>query len=148
MISFIPFIKLYTCIKHIWTASIFICFFGLQLSEIPGIPFWSGMRKLEMLFLHDNPLGKYETLQSLACCPNLLALTLHDTPLSLKKNYRHHVANSIWTLKALDHYVISDEEIIEDAMFGGEFGTLNPAFRINLCPPTPEVSERSNTTSF
>lgn len=109
-----------------------------QLSEIPGIPFWSGMRKLEMLFLHDNPLGKYETLQSLATCPNLIALTLYDTPLSLKKNYRHHVANSIWTLKALDHYVVSDEEIIEDAVFGGQFGTLNPAFRINLCPPTPE----------
>lgn len=94
-----------------------------------------------MLFLHDNPLGKYETLQSLATCPNLNALTLYDTPLSLKKNYRHHVANSIWTLKALDHYVISDEEIIEDAVFGGQFGTLNPAFRINLCPPTPEVSD-------
>lgn len=37
--------------------------------------------------------------------------------------------------------MISDEEIIEDAVFGGQFGTLNPAFRINLCPPTPEVSD-------
>ncbi|KAK3088682.1 hypothetical protein FSP39_022332 [Pinctada imbricata] len=109
-----------------------------QLSDVPDMGFWSGMRRLEVLQLHDNPLGKYETLQSLATCPRLAALTLYDTPLSLKRNYRHHVANSIWSLKALDHHVISDEEIIEDATFGGSFGTLHPAFKIDLCPPTPE----------
>lgn len=111
----------------------------LQLSSVPGISFWSGLRKLKFLNLHDNPLGKYDTLQSLATCPHLMALTLYDTPLSLKRNYRHHVVNSIWSLKALDQHVISDEEIIEDAVFGGRFGTLHPAFRIELCPPAPEV---------
>ena len=65
---------------------------------------------------------------------------MYDTPLSLKRNYRHHVVNSIWSLKALDHYVISDEEIIEDAVFGGRFGTLNDEFRIDLCPRWYEVS--------
>ena len=34
---------------------------------------------------------------------------------------RHHVVNSIWSLKALDRHVISDEEIIEDADFGGKY---------------------------
>lgn len=112
-----------------------------QISSIPGVAFWSGMRKLKIIHLHDNPLGKYETLQNLATCPSLMALTLYDTPLSLKRNYRHHVVNSIWSLKALDHHVISDEEIIEDAIFGGRFGTLHPAFRTDLCPPTLEDSD-------
>jgi hypothetical protein len=35
----------------------------------------------------------------LAHTPDLEILTLYDSPLSLKKNYRHHVVNSIWTLK-------------------------------------------------
>lgn len=64
---------------------------------------------------------------------------MYDTPLSLKRNYRHHVVNSIWSLKALDHHVVSDEEIIEDAMFGGKFATQHNGFYVNLCPPMPEV---------
>ncbi|CAC5373033.1 Leucine-rich repeat and IQ domain-containing protein 3 [Mytilus coruscus] len=106
-----------------------------QLTSVPGIAFWSSLRHLKFLLLHDNPLGKYETLQNIATCPNLMGLTLYDTPLGLKRNYRHHVVNSIWSLKALDHYVISDEEIIEDAIFGGRFCTQNEEFKINLCPP-------------
>lgn len=109
-----------------------------QLSDVPGIAFWSGMRSLKFLHLHDNPLGKYENLQNLATCPNLTALTMYDTPLSLKRNYRHHVVNSIWTLKALDNYVISDEEIIEDAIFGGIFSAKHSNFRITLYHHTPE----------
>ncbi|KAK7504361.1 hypothetical protein BaRGS_00004227 [Batillaria attramentaria] len=110
---------------------------GNQLTSIPGPPFWSSLRKLRALNLHDNPLGKFETLQSLAACPKLAIMTLFDTPLFLKKNYRHHVVNSIWTLKALDHHVISDEEIIEDALFGGHFAALSPSLKIDLCPPSP-----------
>ncbi|XP_052788033.1 uncharacterized protein LOC128222969 [Mya arenaria] len=111
-----------------------------QISQLPGLAFWSGMRALKFLHLHDNPLGKYESLQNLATCPNLMALTMFDTPLSLKRNYRHHVVNSVWTLKALDNYVISDEEIIEDAVFGGPFGAKNPNFRVQLYHNTGERS--------
>ncbi|KAH3791615.1 uncharacterized protein LOC127838746 isoform X2 [Dreissena polymorpha] len=109
-----------------------------QLSSLPGIAFWSGMRHLRFLHLHDNPLGKYENLQNLAMCPHLVALTMYDTPLSLKRNYRHHVVNSIWSLKALDNHVISDEEIIEDAVFGGQFAARHPNFRIHLFDNTGE----------
>lgn len=111
---------------------------GNQISTVPGIAFWSGLRQLKFLHLHDNPLGKYENLQNLGTCPNLIALTLYDTPISLKRNYRHHVVNSIWSLKALDSHVISDEEIIEDAMFGGRFGTKHPEFRCTLFFHTPQ----------
>ena len=98
------------------------------------------MQYLKLLHLHDNPIGKIENLQCLAASPSIVALTLYDTPLSLKRNYRHHVVNSIWSLKALDNFVVSDEEIIEDANFGGRFTALNPEFGVQLCRRTIEVS--------
>ncbi|XP_076436491.1 uncharacterized protein LOC143276007 isoform X3 [Babylonia areolata] len=122
---------------------------GNQLTAIPGPSFWSAMRKLRALHLHDNPLGKFDTLQSLSASPILAILTLYDTPLYLKKNYRHHVVNSIWTLKALDHHVISDEEIIEDAFFGGHFSAKSPSFKLDLCPPSPaNASYREEVRCF
>ncbi|KAK7095264.1 leucine-rich repeat and IQ domain-containing protein 3-like isoform X2 [Littorina saxatilis] len=110
---------------------------GNQLTSIPGQSFWSALRKLRAIYLHDNPLGKFETLQRLSGAPVLAIVTLFDTPLYLKKNYRHHVVNSVWTLKALDHHVVSDEEIIEDASFEGTFSALSRSFRLDLCPPSP-----------
>ncbi|CAG5134410.1 unnamed protein product [Candidula unifasciata] len=108
-----------------------------QLASVPGCSFWRSLDKLQVLHLHDNPLAKFESLQALGSSPCLSVLTLYDTPLSLKKNYRHHVVNTIWTLKALDMHVISDEEIIEDAVFRyAQFAALSPAFRVDLCPKT------------
>jgi hypothetical protein len=97
------------------------------------------MKKLRILFLHNNPVGKLEFLGFLSKCDNLEILTLYDTPLSLKNNYRHHTVNSIQSLKALDNYVISDEEIIEEARLGSSFGTKSPYFRINLIIPQAQV---------
>lgn len=51
------------------------------------------------------------------------------------------MVNSIWTLKALDRFVISDEEIIEDAEFGSHFTALHPSFKIDLCPLVAEVCD-------
>ncbi|KAK3594593.1 hypothetical protein CHS0354_000386 [Potamilus streckersoni] len=110
---------------------------GNQITTVPGVTFWSGLRHLRFLHLHDNPIGKYDSLQSLSMCPHLVILTMYDTPLSLKRNYRHHVVNSIWSLRALDYHVISDEEIIEDAVFGGKFVAKNPNLRIKLHSNTP-----------
>ena len=36
--------------------------------------------------------------------------------------------------------MISDEEIIEDAVFGGKFGTKHPDFKCTLFFHTPQVS--------
>lgn len=116
----------------------------LQMSSIPDPIFWSGLKKLRALYLHDNPLGNLETLQNLTVCRCLTILTLYDTPLYLRKNYRHYVVNSIWTLKALDHHVISDEEIIEDAFFRGHFSALCPPFRLDLWLASSNVSNRFN----
>ena len=111
-----------------------------QITVLPSSSFWSYMDQLQILNLHDNPIGAIENLHYLANCSNLLVLTMYDTPLSLKPNYRHHVVNSIWSLKALDHHIISDEEIIEDAHFSGQFSTLHPSFKVDLCPQAETVS--------
>ncbi|XP_062412078.1 leucine-rich repeat and IQ domain-containing protein 3 isoform X2 [Sardina pilchardus] len=67
-------------------------------------------------------------------CSNLAALTLHNTPLSLMENYRHCMVNSLWSLKALDKYVISDEEIIEGCTILPKFKQMTPHLAIDLHP--------------
>ena len=49
------------------------------------------------------------------------------------------MVNSIWSLKALDHHVIGDDEIIEDAIFSKRFRALNPCLFVDLCPKETEV---------
>jgi len=46
---------------------------------------------------------------------------------------------SIWSLKALDHFVISDEEIIEDIYLKGVFSALSASFKIQSYIPCPKV---------
>ncbi|XP_029474542.1 leucine-rich repeat and IQ domain-containing protein 3 isoform X2 [Rhinatrema bivittatum] len=107
---------------------------GNQIQHLPEKEFWSEMSDLKLLFLHNNSIGKLTNVQSLSVCPNLTGLTLFDTPLSLNQNYRHIVVNSIWSLKALDNYVISDEEIIEDWPMNERFKALNPRLFLNFLP--------------
>ena len=59
-----------------------------QITMVPSGGFWSSMEKLQLLHLHDNPIGRIENLHYLAACPSLSVLTLYDTALSLKRNYR------------------------------------------------------------
>ncbi|XP_072015382.1 uncharacterized protein [Amphiura filiformis] len=112
-----------------------------QISTLPGPDFWDMLSKLKVVYLHNNSIGRLECLQNMSTSADLQVLTLYDTPISLKKSYRHHVVNSVWTLKALDHYVISDEEIIEDAVFGGHYSTMHPSFKYNPVP----FSKKDNT---
>ncbi|XP_071507820.1 uncharacterized protein [Diadema antillarum] len=108
---------------------------GNQINQLPDEKFWSGMRELRMLYLHNNSISRLDYLQAMGAASNLQVLTLYDTPISLKMTYRHHVVNSVWSLKALDNHVISDEEIIEDAFFGGHFSMLHSSFHMNLVTP-------------
>ena len=103
-----------------------------QIKKIPGHKFWSALKQLQIVLLHDNGISKLQTIQYLSSSPSILILTLCDTPLSLKKNYRHHVVNGIWSLKALDYFVVSDEEIIEDSSMSDPFAAMTKNFRIDL----------------
>lgn len=118
-----------------------------QITKLPDESFWRELEQLQILNLHDNGIGNLDSVQALAVCPNLTGLTLYDTPLSLKPNYRHHTVNSIWTLKALDLHVISDEEIIEDAQFSGRFQAHHPSLFVDLCPKE-KVTHKDRTLAL
>lgn len=105
--------------------------------------FWDSLRRLQLLHLHDNNIGTRKNIEGLSGCPNLTALTLYDTPLSLKGNYRHCIINSIWSLKALDNFVVSDEEIIENWILPLHFKTLCHHFYLNLYPAAKMVCRPS-----
>ncbi|XP_058159345.1 leucine-rich repeat and IQ domain-containing protein 3 [Dasypus novemcinctus] len=107
---------------------------GNQIKILPDTKFWSGMKKLKLLYLHDNGFVKLKNVCVLSACPNLIALTMFDCPVSLKKGYRHVLVNSIWSLKALDYHVISDEEIVQNWHLPERFRTYNHRLFFNISP--------------
>ncbi|XP_023975636.1 leucine-rich repeat and IQ domain-containing protein 3 [Physeter macrocephalus] len=107
---------------------------GNQIKSLPDTRFWSGLKNLKLLYLHDNGFAMLKNVCMLSACPSLIALTMFDCPVSLKKGYRHVLVNSIWSLKALDHHVISDEEIIQNWHLPERFKTYNHRLFFNFCP--------------
>ncbi|KAL2089959.1 hypothetical protein ACEWY4_014647 [Coilia grayii] len=107
---------------------------GNQIKKLPDVDYWRRFKELLLLNLHDNNMSTRKHVIGLSGCPNLTALTLHDTPLSLKENYRHCIVNSLWSLKALDKYVISDEEIIEGFSLPPKFKQKTPNLAVDLHP--------------
>ncbi|GCB76352.1 hypothetical protein scyTo_0020464, partial [Scyliorhinus torazame] len=105
---------------------------GNHISELPDEDFWSDMKSLQILYLHDNIIGRMSDIEPLFSCPNLVVLTLFDTPVSLAPKYRHNIVNKLWSLKALDNFVIADEEIIEDWPKSDEFKALSLYFFLDL----------------
>ncbi|XP_074077285.1 leucine-rich repeat and IQ domain-containing protein 3 isoform X2 [Macrotis lagotis] len=112
-----------------------------QIRMLPDKTFWSEMKELKLLFLHNNSFVKLKNVCSLSACPNLVALTLYDCPVTLKKGYRHVLVNSIWSLKILDHFVISDEEIIENWPLPERFSTFNKRL---FCDITPQFFKETS----
>ncbi|XP_051052016.1 leucine-rich repeat and IQ domain-containing protein 3 [Phodopus roborovskii] len=107
---------------------------GNQIKTLPDQNFWGGLKNLKLLYLHDNGFSKLKNICVLAACASLIGLTMFDCPVSLKKGYRHVLVNSIWPLKALDHHIISDEEIIQNWNLPERFKTFNHRLFFNLCP--------------
>lgn len=111
-----------------------------QITQLPDVDFWKRFKKLQLLNLHDNNMSTRQHVIGLSGCPNLYALTLNDTPLSLRGSYRHCIVNSLWSLKALDKYVIADEEIIEGFTLTPKFKKMTPNLAVDLHPASKMVS--------
>ncbi|KAM5323327.1 leucine-rich repeat and IQ domain-containing protein 3 [Glossophaga mutica] len=107
---------------------------GNQVQSLPDDKFWSRLKDLKLLYLHDNGFAKLKNVCMLSACPSLVALTMFDCPVSLNKEYRHTLVNSVCSLKALDHHVISDEEIIQSWHLPERFRTYNHRLFFNFCP--------------
>ncbi|XP_067892428.1 leucine-rich repeat and IQ domain-containing protein 3-like isoform X2 [Heterodontus francisci] len=112
---------------------------GNHITDLPDEYFWSDMKSLQVLYLHNNIIGDMNSVESLFQCPSLVVLTLFDTPVSLVPKYRHHIVNSIWSLKALDNFVIADAEVIEDWPKSDQFKALSPHFFLHF-PLPPQIS--------
>ncbi|XP_055522025.1 LOW QUALITY PROTEIN: leucine-rich repeat and IQ domain-containing protein 3-like [Leucoraja erinacea] len=110
-----------------------------HITEIPDELFWREMKCLQVLYLHNNIIGDTCSIEALSGCPQLTVLTLYDTPISLVPTYRHFVVNSIWSLKALDNFVIADEELMEEWPGNDKFKALGPQYSLQS-PASSQIS--------
>lgn len=93
---------------------------------------FNGLQSLQFLYLHNNNISKWQDLQALTALPSIMQITLFNNPVCQIPGYRHFLVNSIACLKALDNYIITDEERIEDASFGYRFRGLNEFMKIHI----------------
>ncbi|CAL8269145.1 unnamed protein product [Arctogadus glacialis] len=108
---------------------------GNQIVQLPDALFWAKLGQLQLLNLHDNHMETIQNTKGLAGCPNLTGLTLYDTPFSLKGDYRCTVVCSVWSLRALDRHVISDQELAS-LHFPPKFKAFSPNLLVNLSSPS------------
>jgi len=90
------------------------------------------MTQLKFLYLHNNNITNWNDIQSLVTLPQIMHLTLFSNPVCSIPGYRHFLVNSIQSLLALDNFVITDEERIEDASFGYRFRGLNEFMKLHI----------------
>lgn len=111
-----------------------------ELDSLPPATVFSGLINLQFLYLHNNSLSKWQDLQALVSLPKILHITLFGNPVCAIPGYRHFIVNSISGLRALDNFVITDEERIEDASFGNRFRGLNEYMKWHI----PDYSDEPN----
>lgn len=99
---------------------------------LPGSNVFAGLVNLKFLYLHNNNIGNWNDITSLAALPTIIHLTLFSNPVCTIPGYRHFLVNSILSLLALDNYIITDEERIEDASFGYRFRGLNEYMKLHI----------------
>ena len=87
---------------------------------------------LKFLYLHNNRIAKWQEISSLTALPVIIHITLFSNPVCSVPGYRHFLVNSIKPLLALDHFVITDEERIDDVSFGYRFRALNEFMKLHI----------------
>lgn len=91
-----------------------------------------GLKNLRILYLHDNEISEWISLKALVALPQIIHITLFNNPVVTIPGYRHFLANSSKTLLALDNFLITDEERLEDACFGYRFRSMNEFMKLHL----------------
>lgn len=102
------------------------------MSSLPSGQVFKGLVNLKFLYLHNNKISRWQDISSLSTLPSVMHITLFSNPVCLIPGYRHFLVNSIPTLLALDHFIITDEERIEDASFGYRFRALNEFMKLHV----------------
>lgn len=111
-----------------------------SITSLPPAKVFAGLTQLKFLYLHNNNISNWSDIQSLTSLPTIMHLTLFSNPVCSIPGYRHFLVNSISSLLALDNFVITDEERIEDASFGYRFRGLNEFMKLHIPDYTKEKS--------
>lgn len=111
-----------------------------NIQNLPSAKVFAGLTELRFLYLHNNNISEWSDIQSLISLPSIMHLTLFGNPVVSIPGYRHFLVNSIQSLLALDSYIITDEERIEDASFGYRFRGLNEFMKLHIPDYTREKS--------
>lgn len=108
------------------------------LTSLPSPQQLAQLRQLKIFYLHDNQLSSLKSCRALAELPSLSRLSLCGNPLAQHGSYRHFLVNTIASLRCLDEYLVSDEELIEGADFdAGRYRALSDAASFELVEPRP-----------
>ena len=89
-----------------------------------------GLKSLRLFFLDHNNIQKWRNLESLTAIQSLYHLTLLNNPIVQTPGYRHYMVTKIPGLKALDDYIITDEERMDDVGHGVRFKALSQFMRL------------------
>jgi hypothetical protein len=119
------------------------------LTSLPGPQQLAQLKALKVFYLHDNQLSSLKACRALAELPCLSRLSLCGNPLARHGSYRHFLVNTIASLRCLDEYLISDEELIEGAHFdAGQYRALSPAAFFELVQPPPRPPAGSTPPDY
>ncbi|CDW85131.1 leucine-rich repeat and iq domain-containing protein 3 [Stylonychia lemnae] len=112
-----------------------------QIVLLPAFHSLGTLKNLRILMLDHNLIQNWSNLESLTSLSDTLYhLTLSNNPISQVSGYRHYLVTKLSGLKALDEYIITDEERMEDVGFGLRFRALSPFMRLYI----PEFKEDLN----
>lgn len=89
-----------------------------------------GLKSLRLFFLDHNNIQKWRNLESLTAIQSLYHLTLLNNPVVQTPGYRHYMVTKIPGLKALDDYIITDEERMDDVGHGVRFKAMSQFMRL------------------
>ncbi len=114
-----------------------------NIVDIPNKTFWRQLSQLEILLLNDNKIDSVLALQDLSVLSKLTILTLYGNVVEYHPAYRHMLVNTCPSLLLLDFYIVSDQELIENASDWGQFSMYQPGFECTL-PSYDALSEQEH----
>ncbi|KDO30899.1 hypothetical protein SPRG_04802 [Saprolegnia parasitica CBS 223.65] len=85
------------------------------LTALPGGSFWAAFSALSVLDVSDNYIAKWRDVAGLEAATSLELLRLAGNPIALLEASRTVIVNRLPFLRALDAYVVTDEERIQQA---------------------------------
>ena len=101
--------------------------------ELPRKEVFQELHSLKFLYLHGNKIENWTDIESLTGLgESVVHLTVFNNPITTVPGYRHFLVNALQHLLALDQYVITDEERIENASFGYRFRALNDFMKLHI----------------